>query len=213
MGERCAEILGRSINELKLITLQLGNGCSATAISEGRSVDTSMGFTPLEGLIMGTRCGNIDPSLVGFFARRENVDVEQVEHWLNTESGLLGVSGIRDMQQLLEAEKGGYPGAALALDMFCYSVRKYIGAYLTALGGANVIVFGGGIGENSPDIRARICSGLECIGVVINHDSNNAATGTEAFITEDTATVQVSVIPVDEAIIIAQDSVRCLKSN
>ncbi len=213
MAERCAAILGKALNELKLITLQLGNGCSATAIAEGRSVDTSMGFTPLEGLIMGTRCGNIDPSLIGFLTRRENVNVERVEHWLNTQSGLLGVSGIRDMQKLLEAERGGDLRAALALDMFCYSVRKYIGAYIAALNGADAIVFGGGIGENSPDVRARICCGLEWFGIVIEHGRNNTAVGTEALITEDTATAQVYVIPVDEEVVIAQDSIRCLKPN
>jgi acetate kinase len=144
MAERCAAILGKTMNELKLITLQLGNGCSATAVAEGCSVDTSMGFTPLEGLLMGTRCGNIDPSLIGFLTRRENVNVEQVEHWLNTQSGLLGIAGTRDMQKLLEAEEGGDLKAALAVDMFCYGVCKYIGAYLAALNGANAIVFGGG---------------------------------------------------------------------
>ncbi len=214
MAERCAALLGKPLHGIKLITLQLGNGCSATAVTEGHSVDTSMGFTPLEGLIMGTRCGNIDPSLIGFLARYENVDVGEVEQWLNTQSGLLGISGgSGDMQMLLEAERVGDSRASLAVDMFCYSVRKYIGAYLAALNGADAIVFGGGIGENSPDVRARICSGLEWFGIVIDHDRNKAAIGTESLITEDAATVQVYVIAVDEELVIVRDVIRCLKSN
>jgi acetate kinase len=214
MAERCAAILGKPISDIRLITLQLGNGCSVAAIAEGYSIDTSMGFTPLEGLIMGTRCGSIDPSLIGFLARNENVDVEEVERWLNTQSGLLGISGgSKDMQKLLEAEKAGDYRTALAVDMFCYSVRKYIGAYFAALNGADVIVFGGGIGENSPDVRTRICSGLEWFGIVIDHDRNKAAIGTESLITEDTAAVQVYVIPVDEEVVIARDLIRCLKSR
>jgi acetate kinase len=212
MSERCALIMNVPAGEMKLITLQLGNGCSATAVSRGRSIDTSMGFTPLEGLIMGTRCGTIDPSIPGFLSQRENVDMEQVEHWLNKQSGLLGIAGTRDMQELLEMEKDGDSWAALAVDMFCYGVLKYIGAYIAALGGIDAIVFGGGMGENSPDIRARICYGLECFGAIIDHSRNSAAIGAEALITEDTASVQVYVIPVDEAIIIAKDTLSCLKS-
>ena len=150
MTERYAAITGTSVERVKLVTLQLGNGCSATAVRDGLSVDTSMGFTPLEGLMMGTRSGNIDPFLVGFLSRQENVDVAEVERWLNTRSGLLGVSGIsRDVRELLEAEARGETRAALALEMFCYQIRKYVGAYITALGGTDAVIFGGGIGENA----------------------------------------------------------------
>src|SRR5262249_8946663 len=145
---------------LKLVTLQLGNGCSAAAIAAGRSVDTSMGFTPLEGLVMGTRCGDADPSLPAFLAKRERVDVAEVEEWLNRRSGLLGVSGSsRDMRDLLQRQGQGDERARLAVEMFCYRVRKYIGAYLAVLGGADAVVFGGGIGENAAEVRARICAG------------------------------------------------------
>ncbi len=157
MMERYAAMTAAPLEEAKLITLQLGNGCSATAIEGGRSVDTSMGFTPLEGLIMGTRSGDVDPTLAGFLARREHVEIETAEDWLNTRSGLLGVSGLStDMRELLEAERGGEEQASLAVEMFCYRIKKYIGAYLAVLNGADGIIFGGGIGENTPEVRARI---------------------------------------------------------
>ena len=214
MTERYAAITAKPMERVRLITLQLGNGCSATAVDKGRSVDTSMGFTPLEGLMMGTRCGDADPSLAGFLARREGVDITEVENWLNTRSGLLGVSGrSRDMRELLDAERRGDARAALAVDMFCYRVRKYIGAYLAVLGGADAIVFGGGIGENSADIRARICSGMAWCGIILDPDRNKAAVGSEALITKDSAGVHAYVIPVDEAVIIAQDTICCLNSG
>jgi len=158
MSERYAMLTATPPEQLKLITLQLGSGCSATAIAAGRSVDTSMGFTPLEGLMMGTRAGDIDPTLPGFLAHQEGIEPGEVEAWLNTRSGLLGVSErSSDMRQLLEAEAQGEARAALAVDMFCYRVRKYIAAYLGVLNGAAAIVFGGGIGENAPAVRERIC--------------------------------------------------------
>jgi acetate kinase len=195
MTERYAAITAVPVESVKLITLQLGNGCSATAVDGGRSVDTSMGFTPLEGLMMGTRCGDADPSLAG----------------LNTQSGLLGVSGkSRDMRELLDAERRGDQRAALAVEMFCYRVRKYIGAYLAVLSGVDAVVFGGGIGENSPDVRARICSGLSWCGIFLDADRNRETVGVEARITKDNAEVHAHVVPVNEATIIAQDTIRCL---
>jgi len=211
MMERLATITATPSNQTKLITLQLGNGCSATAIDRGCSVDTSMGFTPLEGLMMGTRTGDIDPSLVAFLARNESADTGQVEDWLNTRSGLLGVSGLsRDIRELLEAEQQGNARASLALDMFCYRVRKYVGAYLGVLGGADAIVFGGGIGENAPAVRARICDGLDWCGLTLDRERNAVAIGSEGAISVDGAGIQVYIIPVDEAAIIAHDAVACL---
>jgi acetate kinase len=211
MMERYCGLAGRPPAEIKLITLQLGNGCSATAIKDGKSVDTSMGFTPLEGLIMGTRSGDIDPSLGGFVAEKEKVDIKVAEDWLNTKSGLLGVSGrTKDMRELLDAEQNGDRRAALAIDMFCYRVKKYIAAYLGVLGGAEAVVFGGGIGENAPQIRERICSGLEWCGIDLERSRNSAAVGREAEITGDNAGVRVYVITVDEASVIAHDVMRCL---
>jgi acetate kinase len=211
MTERYAAITSKPLGQTKLITLQLGNGCSATAVKGGRSVDTSMGFTPLEGLVMGTRSGDIDPSLPGFLARSENVDIEEVESWLNTRSGLLGISGrSRDMRELLEAERQGDSSAALAVEIFCYRVRKYIGGYLAALGGADAIVLGGGIGENSPEVRARICDGMEWFGLTLDQERNAATIGSEERISVNNSRVHVYVIPVDEESIIARDTVRCL---
>jgi acetate kinase len=211
MAERYATIISRSMTDVKLITLQLGNGCSVAAVAGGRSVDTSMGLTPLEGLVMGTRCGDADPSLAGILSRREKIDVQEAEYWLNTRSGLLGVSGSsRDMRELLDAEKAGDSRAALAVEMFCYRVRKYIGAYLAVLGGADAVVFGGGIGENAPDIRARICSGLAWCGIAVDPDRNGRNVGTEAKISRAESVIEVHVVPVDEAAIIAEDTVSCL---
>jgi len=211
MTERYTAITSKPIDQTKLVTLQLGNGCSVTAVNGGRSVDTSMGFTPLEGLVMGTRSGDIDPSLPGFLARSENVDIEEVESWLNTRSGLLGISGrSRDMRELLEAERQGDSSAALAVEMFCYRVRKYIGGYLAALGGADAIVLGGGIGENSPEVRARICDGMEWFGLTLDQERNAATIGSEERISVNNSRVHVYVIPVDEESIIARDTVRCL---
>ena len=214
MAERYTAITSTPTQELKLITLQLGNGCSATAVEAGRSIDTSMGFTPLEGLIMGTRCGDVDPSLAGFLAQQEGVSIEQVEDWLNTRSGLLGVSGLsNDMRQLLAAEREGDSLAGLAIDMFCYRVRKYIGAYLAVLGGAQAVVFGGGIGENAAEARSRICAGMEWCGLTLDQERNNRAVGREGPISADGARVGAYVIPVDEESIIARDTIRCLEQS
>jgi acetate kinase len=212
MTERYAALTATPLEQVKLVTLQLGNGCSATAIEGGRSVDTSMGFTPLEGLMMGTRSGDVDPSLAGFLARREGVDIEEAEAWLNTRSGLLGVSGkSADMRELLEAEEGGDARAALAVEMFCYRVRKYVGAYLAALGGADAVVFGGGIGENAPLVRARICAGMGWCGLTLDEDRNARTGGSEGRISSDDSKVRAYVIPVDEAAVIALDTVHCLR--
>jgi len=209
MTERYAVITGESLEGVKLVTLQLGNGCSATAVEGGHSVDTSMGFTPLEGLMMGTRSGDIDPHLIGYLAQREGVDIDEVEGWLNTRSGLLGVSGLsQDMRELLKAESQGDENAALAVEMFCYRVKKQIGAYLAALNGADAVVFGGGIGENSPAVRARICTGMEWCGLIIDDEQNAKTVGSENRITKDSARIHAYVIPVDEEIIIARDTAR-----
>jgi acetate kinase len=212
MMERYAELASKPLDEININTLQLGNGCSATAIRGGRSVDTSMGLTPLEGLVMGTRSGDVDPSLAGFLAQREGVSVDEVEDWLNRRSGLLGVSGrSKDMRELLEAEGQGDSMAALAVEMFCYRIRKYIGAYMAALDGADAIVFGGGIGENAPAVRTRICEGMDWCGLRLDLTRNADATGTEALISPDDAKVQAYVVAVDEEMIIARETVSRLR--
>ncbi len=214
MTERYAWMHAKALEQVKLVTLQLGNGCSAAAIDKGRSVDTSMGFTPLEGLMMGTRSGDVDPHLPGFLARSEGVTVEEVERWLNTKSGLLGVSGLsQDMRELLEAESRGDENAALAVEMFCYRVRRQVGAYLAALGGAEALVFGGGIGENSPPVRGRICSGMEWCGMAIDENLNSSLIGSEGRISREDAKLHAYVIPVDEAVVIARDTALCISKQ
>ena len=211
MAERYAALTGTSSDQARLVTLQLGNGCSAAAVKGGRSIDTSMGLTPLEGLMMGTRSGDVDPHLPGFLAKREDMDIEEAESWLNTKSGLLGVSGLsQDMRELLAAEKQGNKKAVLAVEMFCYRARKQIGAYLAALGGADAVIFGGGIGENSPAVRARICAGMEWCGLVLDEAKNIGTIGTEERISAGHAKIRAYVVPVDEEVIIARDTIFCL---
>jgi acetate kinase len=207
---------GKAADATRVITLQLGNGCSAAAIANGRSVDTSMGFTPLEGLVMGTRSGDLDPALVSYLSDAEGATPQRVEQLLNEESGLLGLSGrSNDMRVLLAAvteEKHG--PSKLAVDVFCYRAKKYVGAYLAALGGADAIVFGGGIGEASPAIRNGICAGMEWCGVVLDEARNRAVVNLPAGHAESIgavdAGVDVYVVAADEQTWIARETVRCL---
>ena len=210
MLRRYVHLAGVPIQEAVLITLQLGGGCSAAAIRDGHSVDTSMGFTPLEGLMMGTRAGDLDPGLLLYLARKEALGVADLEDLLNQHSGLLGVSGrSADMREVLAAAPHD-ARAALAVDMFCYRARKYIGAYLAALGGAQAVVFGGGIGENDPLIRQRICEGLDWFGLALDPVRNAAATGVEGRISRDEARVQAWVVSVDEAALMVEAAAGCL---
>lgn len=214
MVERYGVITSTPIEKIRIITFRLGSGCSATAVLSGRSIDTSMGLTPLEGLMMGTRSGDVDPHLPGFLAQVEGIGVAGAEALLNRQSGLLGISSrSQDMRELLEAESIGDYRAALAIEMFCYRVKKQIGAYLAALGGADSLVFGGGIGENSPEVRGRICDGMQWCGMVIDEDRNNATIGMEGKISKNDSKVMIYVIPVDEAAIIARDTVRFMREN
>jgi acetate kinase len=196
----------------RLITLQLGNGCSATASAAGLPVETSMGFTPLEGLIMGTRSGDLDPSIPLFLAEQEQMAPSEVEALLNRRSGLLGLSGrSSDMRDLLQAADQGLAGARLAIDAFCHRIRKYVGAYLAVLGGADAIVFGGGIGQNSPELRAQICKGFAWAGIELDAGRNNALHISEARISADGSPVETWVMDVDEAAVIAHDVQQCLR--
>lgn len=208
--DRYARLAGVPPGRGSVIALHLGNGSSIAAVRDGASVDTSMGFTPLEGLVMGTRSGDIDPAIVGYLARKEGVSAAEVEQWLNERSGLLGVSGrSRDMRDLLEREAVD-ARARLAVEMFCYRARKYVGAYLAALGGADAVLFTAGIGERAPAVRARICAGMEWCGLVLDPARNEAAVDREARISADGARVQAFVIPTDEELLIARDTVECL---
>lgn len=209
---------GRPLKETRLITLQLGNGCSVTAIAQGRSVETSMGFTPLEGLVMGTRSGDVDAAIVSYLSERERVEPAEVERWLNERSGLLGLSGrSNDMRELLNAaEQEQDRRAEFAIDLFCYRARKYLGAYLAVLGGADAVLFGGGIGENAPEIRERICRNMEWCGLELSRDRNRATiglpSGHAAQISVDGSRIAVYVVAADEETWIAMETAQCVRS-
>jgi acetate kinase len=199
--------------QTNIITIHLGNGCSATAIRNGNSIDTSMGLTPLEGLVMGTRCGDIDPAIIDFIVTKEGLSSGDVETLLNKQSGLLGISGLTsDMRELLaEAHEENDRRARLAIEIFCYRVRKYIGAYLAAMNGADAIVFTGGIGENSPEVRSRVCEGLQWLGLELDEDLNrNHIDRREGKISKSDSRLAVYVIPTDEELMIARDTARCV---
>lgn len=197
--------------QTNIITLHLGNGCSAAAIKGGYSVDTSMGLTPLEGLVMGTRSGDLDAAIVDMVARKEGISASEVDKLLNTKSGLLGISGLsNDMRTLQEEMENGNRAARLAIEVFCYRARKYIGAYLAAMGGADAVVFTGGIGENAPDIRARICTGLEWAGLHIDAAANQQTVGREGKISTEDSKLAAYAIPTDEELLIARDTVRVI---
>jgi acetate kinase len=209
---------GNPLAQMRLITLQLGNGCSVAAIAQGRSVETSMGFTPLEGLVMGTRSGDVDASVVSYLSEREKVEPAEVERWLNERSGLLGLSGrSNDMRELLRvAEHEQDKRAKFAIDLFCYRVRKYLGAYLAVLDGADAVVFGGGIGENAPEIRERISQNMTWCGLELNRDLNRAAVGLAPGhaekISTDGSRLAAYVVAADEESWIARETVRCVRS-
>lgn len=210
--DRYRALRALSTDQTHVITLHLGNGCSAAAVRGGRSVDTSMGMTPLEGLVMGTRSGDIDPAIVNLIAIKEGLSTHDVETLLNTQSGLLGISGLtNDMRVLLEELKDHDDRRVrLAIEVFCYRVRKYIGAFLACMGGADAIVFTGGIGENSPVIRARVCEGLEWAGLKLDGSRNEQTVGSESQISTESCRLHAFVIPTDEELLIARDTVRCI---
>jgi len=196
-----------------IITLHLGNGCSATAIKAGNSIDTSMGLTPLEGLVMGTRSGDLDPAIIEFIAAKEGLSTREIETLMNKQSGLLGISGLtNDMRELLAEEREENDRRSkLAIEIFCYRARKYIGAYLAAMNGAEAVVFTGGIGENSSEVRARICDGLQWIGIDLDEELNRKHTGgREGLISKESSRCAVYVIPTNEELLIARDTVRCV---
>jgi acetate kinase len=191
--------------------LQLGAGCSAAAIREGRSVDTSMGLTPLEGLMMATRSGDLDPAIFSYLAASEHLAPDAVERMLNHDSGLRGVSGLSsDMRELETAAARGDGDAALAIEMFCYRARKYIGAYMAVLGRIDAIVFGGGIGEHAETLRARICAGMERMGIAVDEAANRAANGREACFSAGGSAVRLWVVPLDEELYIARAAARLI---
>ena len=211
---RYRQIMNIPREQTNIITLHLGNGCSAAAIREGNSVDTSMGLTPLEGLVMGTRSGDVDPAIVDFVAAKEGLSAHEIETMLNKQSGLIGISGMtNDMRELLaEAHENNDRRARLAIEIFCYRARKYIGSYLAAMNGADAIIFTGGIGENSAEVRASICDGLKWMGLELDAERNSAMTGgLEGAISRDGSRLTAYVIPTNEELLIARDTVRVIR--
>jgi len=212
VSQRAAAMLGRPIDKLKLITCHLGNGASVCAVMYGESVDTSMGFTPLEGLVMGTRSGDVDPAAILFLMEKEKLSVKAAGQLLNKESGVLGVAGIgkSDFRDLEAAVKEGNKNAKLALEMFSYRVAKYVGEYAAAMNGVDAVVFTAGIGENSPSQRAAICEYLGYLGLTVDAEKNNCRGVERDFATADSK-VRALVIPTNEELVIARDTLRLVK--
>ena len=211
---RAVELAGGEETLQRVVTCHLGAGCSISAVKDGRSVDTSMGFTPLEGLVMGTRSGDLDPAIVHYLLSPDggNMTDEQVHDLLNRDSGLKGLSGLSaDVRDLLEARAEGHEGATVALSVFTYRLKKYIAAYHGVLGGAQALVFAGGIGENSPEIRAEALDGLHGLGFVLDQESNAGAVGVEREITGEGSAVRIFVIPTDEDRMIFQEVKKLLR--
>jgi len=209
VSQRAAELLGKPFETLKIISCHLGFGSSIAAIKSGASIDTSMGLTPLAGICMSTRCGDIDPAIVTFLMSKESLDHEAIDDLLNNRSGVLGVSGVSaDFRDLYDAAGQGNSRAALALDMFKYQCRRFIGAYAAAMGGVDVVVFTAGIGEHSADVRFGACHGLSFMGIEVDPYRNAAAVGKEAIISADESPVKVLVIPTREEWVIAQETAR-----
>ncbi|GMQ88702.1 MAG: acetate kinase [Gammaproteobacteria bacterium] len=212
VAKQAAAFLGKPLESLKLITLHLGNGASAAAIAQGQSVDTSMGMTPLEGLIMGTRCGDMDPAIHFYLARTTGLGNDEIESLLNKESGLKGICGSNDMREVHRLAEAGDAKAQLALDMYCYRIKKYIGAYYAALGRLDAVVFTGGIGENAAWVRELCCSGLEALGIMLDAQKNTS-TGSGTFdIHRDESPVSLLVIPTNEELEIALQAVSCIQN-
>ncbi len=213
VAHRAAELCGKPIEELKIITCHLGNGSSIAAVKNGKVVDTSMGFTPLDGLVMGTRSGSIDPAIIPFLMNNEGLTIEEVDAILNKKSGVLGISGVSsDFRDLDAAAAEGNKRAQLALKMFRHSVQGYIGRYASIMGGVDVVTFAGGVGENGPDVRADVLAGQEFMGIRIDAEKNNVK-GVEAEISADNARVKVFVIPTDEELTIARDTKKIIENK
>ena len=206
VSQRAAAMLGKNIEDCKIITCHLGNGASVAAIDGGKSVDTSMGFTPLEGIAMGTRCGNIDPAIVTFLQKECNMSAAEVDNLMNKKSGVFGISGVSsDFRDIEDAAAQGNERAILALDVFNYRVREMIGAYAAAMGGVDAVVFTAGLGENAIETRLDICKGLEFLGIELDAEKNNVR-GKAREISKDGAKVKAFVIPTNEELVIARDT-------
>ncbi|NUN70417.1 MAG: acetate kinase [Bacteroidetes bacterium] len=213
VAQRAAELMKKDLKKLKVITCHLGNGCSMAAIDKGVSIDTSMGFTPLEGLLMGTRSGDIDTSVILYVMAKEGLNYSEANTLLNKHSGLQGISGVSsDMREIITEMNSGNKKAKLAFDVFCYRVKKYIGSYVAALGGLDALVFTGGIGENAPDVRKAICENLECFGIELDKQANSSKEKEKA-ITSGKGSATVFVIPTNEELMIAMETKDVVKGS
>lgn len=209
VAHKAAEVLGKDIKELKIVTAHLGNGCSMSAVQNGVSVDTTMGFTPLEGLIMGTRSGDADPSLILYIMGKEGLSLSEAGTLLNKHSGLIGISGVSsDMRELVAAVKEGNKRAKYAFDIFCYRIKKYLGSYAAAMGGLDAFVFTGGIGENSSEVRAEVCADLQFLGIELDEEKNNSSA---EIISKPSSKIPVLRIPTNEELVIAIDTGRIVE--
>ncbi len=209
---RAARMLGKPLTELKIITCHLGNGCSITAVKGGRSVETSMGFTPLEGLVMGTRSGDLDPAVAFYLMEKLNLSVSEMKQILNRESGLLGVSEIgNDMRDIWKAKEAGNPRADLSLRIFWHRLKKYIGAYAAVMNGLDILVFTAGIGENDYRTRQKVCEGMDYLGIEIDKKKNAAVQGEKAIISAASSRAKVLVVPTNEELMIARDTYEITK--
>ena len=208
VSERAAAMLGKPLEKLKIITCHLGNGASIAAVMNGKSVDTSMGFTPLEGLAMGTRSGNIDPAIIKFLAEKENISISKVDEILNKKSGVLGISGVSsDFRDIEEAAGSGNERARLSLDVYVHNVKKYIGAYAAVMNGVDAVVFTAGLGENSVSMRSNICKDMSYLGIELDEAKNNVR-GKEADLSKDGSKVKVLLVPTNEELMIARDTLN-----
>jgi acetate kinase len=211
VATRAAAHLVRPLADLRLITLHLGNGASAAAIAGGRGIDTSMGFTPLEGLVMGTRSGDLDPAAALYMQQALGLEAGAIERLLNRESGLKGLCGSNDMRDLLHAAAEGSEDARLALDVYCYRIRKYVGAYAAALGGVDGLVFTGGVGENAAEVRRRVCRGLEFLGIAVDATANEARVDQVLDIGQAGLPVQVLAVRTNEELQIAREALEAIR--
>ncbi len=212
ISKRACEVLKLDIKTQRIITVHLGNGASMAAVKYGQSVDTSMGFTPIEGLIMGSRSGDLDIGVVTYIMQKEEIGIAQLNTLVNKQSGMLGITGISSDMREIEAElKKNNPRAVLAMDMYQYRIKKYIGAYAAAMGGLDIVVFAGGIGENDPGTRAAVCSDLEFLGIAVDKARNDGLRGKEAVISTDSSKVRVIVIPTNEELVIAEDTSKIVE--
>lgn len=208
VAQQAAEMMGEHMSDLRFITCHLGNGASIAAIKYGKSIDTSMGYTPLEGLVMGTRSGEIDPAIIPFLMEKENMNAQQIDDYLNRRSGILGISGLSsDFRDLESAANRGDERSQLAIDIFAYKVKKYIGGYVAAMGGVDAIIFTAGLGENSPFMRDKICNGLEYLGTRVDPELNKLR-GKQMEISIKMARVKIFVIPTNEELVIARDTLN-----